>query len=354
MNKRDFAFLKELVETPSPSGYEQPAQRVIRRQLEPVADRVETDVMGNLIARLDGNGGPKVMLAGHCDEIGFMVQYVDDNGFIFFGAIGGVDPHLSPGQRVVIHSAGGAVNGVIGKKAIHLIEPKDRDTVIKLKEQFIDIGCSSRDEVEQLVAIGDPVTFAVGVERLQGDRVTSRAFDDKMGAFIVTQVFRRLQQSARVAATVYAVSTVQEEIGLRGAATSTYGVKPDVGLVVEVTHATDSPGVEPNGIGRVEVGKGPVIARGANMNPVLFDLIMQTAREEDIAVQVIGVPRATGTDANVMQLSRGGVATALIGIPLRYMHTPVEVLSLSDLERTIELLTAVVERIRAEESFIPQ
>jgi endoglucanase len=175
-----------------------------------------------------------------------------------------------------------------------------------------------------------------------------------MGAFIVTQVFRRLQQSARVAATVYAVSTVQEEIGLRGAATSTYGIKPDVGLVVEVTHATDSPGVEPNGIGRVEVGKGPVIARGANMNPVLFDLIMRTAREEDIAVQVIGVPRATGTDANVMQLSRGGVATALIGIPLRYMHTPVEVLSLSDLERTIELLTAVVERIRAEESFIPQ
>ncbi|PLX88620.1 MAG: hydrolase [Desulfuromonas sp.] len=354
MNKQDFAFLKKLVETPSPSGYEQPAQRVIRRHLEAAADNIETDVMGNLIARLDGHGGPKVMLAGHCDEIGFMVQYVDDNGFIFFGAIGGVDPHLSPGQRVVIHSAGGAVKGVIGKKAIHLIEPKDRDTVIKLKEQFIDIGCSSRDEVETLVAIGDPVTFAVGVERLQGDRVTSRAFDDKMGAFIVSQVFRRLQKSAKAAATVYAVSTVQEEIGLRGAATSTYGIKPDVGLVVEVTHATDSPGVEPNGIGRVEVGKGPVIARGANMNPVLFDLIMRTAREEDIAVQVIGVPRATGTDANVMQLSRGGVATALIGIPLRYMHTPVEVLSLSDLERTIELLTAVVERIRAEESFIPQ
>jgi endoglucanase len=353
MNQQDFNFLKELVETPSPSGYEQPAQRVIRKQLEPVASAIECDVMGNLIARLDGNGGPRVMLAGHCDEIGFMVQYVDDNGFIFFGAIGGVDPHLSPGQRIRIHTATGPVPGVIGKKAIHLIEPQDREIVIKLKDQFIDIGCCSRAEVEKLVRIGDPVTFAVGMEKLQGDRLTSRAFDDKMGAFIVTQVFKQLQQSANNTSEVYAVSTVQEEVGLRGAATSTYGVKPDVGIVVEVTHATDSPGVEPKGIGRVEVGKGPVIARGANINPVLFDLIMQTAREREIPVQVIGVPRATGTDANVMQLSRGGVATALVGIPLRYMHTPVEVLSLGDLEQAIKLLTAVVEKMTAQQSFIP-
>ena len=353
MNQQDFNFLKELVETPSPSGYEQPAQRVIRKQLEPVASAIECDVMGNLIARLDGNGGPRVMLAGHCDEIGFMVQYVDDNGFIFFGAIGGVDPHLSPGQRIRIHTATGPVPGVIGKKAIHLIEPQDREIVIKLKDQFIDIGCSSRAEVEKLVRIGDPVTFAVGMEKLQGDRLTSRAFDDKMGAFIVTQVFKQLQQSANNTSEVYAVSTVQEEVGLRGAATSTYGVKPDVGIVVEVTHATDSPGVEPKGIGRVEVGKGPVIARGANINPVLFDLIMHTAREREIPVQVIGVPRATGTDANVMQLSRGGVATALVGIPLRYMHTPVEVLALGDLEQAIKLLTAVVEKMTAQQSFIP-
>lgn len=353
MKKQDFNFLKELVETPSPSGYEQPAQRVIRKQLEAVASGIDSDVMGNLIARLDGKGGPKVMLAGHCDEIGFMVQYVDDNGFIFFGAIGGIDPHLSPGQRILIHTANGPVPGVIGKKAIHLIEPQDREIVIKLKDQFIDIGCSSRDEVEKLVQIGDPVTFAVGVEKLQADRVTSRAFDDKMGAFIVTQTFKQLEKSGKSESEIYAVSTVQEEVGLRGAATSTYGVKPDIGIVVEVTHATDSPGVEQKGIGRVEVGKGPVIARGANMNPILFDLIMQTAREIDVPVQVIGVPRATGTDANVMQLSRGGVATALVGIPLRYMHTPVEVLSLTDLENAITLLTAVVEKITASQSFIP-
>ena len=353
MEKDDFSFLKELVETPSPSGYEQPAQRVIRRHLETVVDELQTDVMGNLIACLKGQGGHRVMLAGHCDEIGFMVQFVDDRGFIYFGAIGGVDPHLSPGQRVMIHTANGAVPGVIGKKAIHLIEPKERDNVIKLKQQFIDIGCSTRDEVEALVAIGDPVTFAVGVERLQGDRATSRAFDDKMGAFIVTEVMKKVKRDGPISSDLFAVSTVQEEIGLRGAATSSYGVQPDVGIVVEVTHATDYPDVEQSAIGRVELGQGPVIARGANINPVLFELLTSTAKAENIPFQVIGVPRATGTDANVMQLSRGGVATALLGIPLRYMHTPVETLALSDLENAILLLAAVVKRIGPESSFVP-
>ncbi|MDX2480099.1 MAG: M42 family metallopeptidase [Desulfuromusa sp.] len=355
MKKQDFAFLKELVETPSPSGFEQPAQRVIRRQLEGVADDLKTDVMGNLIARLDGGqGGPRVMLAGHCDEIGFMVQYVDDRGFIYFGAIGGIDPHLSPGQRITIHTDNGPIPGVIGKKAIHLIEPKDRDTVIKLKQQFIDIGCSNRDEVEKLIQIGDPVTFAVGVQTLQNERATSRAFDDKMGSFIVTEVMKRIKYQGTIEADLYAVSTVQEEIGLRGAVTSSYGVQPDVGIVVEVTHATDYPDVEASSIGRVELGKGPVLARGANMNPVLFKLFIETAKIENIPIQIIGVPRAAGNDANVMQLSRGGVATALLGIPLRYMHTPVETLALSDLDQAIALLVAVVKRIKKASSFVPQ
>src|SRR6056297_2032572 len=250
----NFDFLKQLVETPSPSGFEQPVQRVIRQQLELVADTIQTDIMGNLIALLKGRGGPTVMLAGHCDEIGFMVQFVDDRGFIYFGAIGGVDPHLSPGQRVTIHTAQGPIPGVIGKKAIHLIEPKDRDTVVKLKQQFIDIGCSSRDEVEQLIQIGDPVTFAVGLQKLQGDRATARAFDDKMGAYIVTEVMKQVSIQAKCPCDLYTVSTVQEEVGLRGGATSTYGVNPDVGIVVEVTHATDYPEVEQSSIGRVELG----------------------------------------------------------------------------------------------------
>ncbi|WP_303721988.1 M42 family metallopeptidase [Malonomonas rubra] len=354
MKKKDFAFLKQLVETPSPSGYEQPAQRVIRAQLDGVADEIHTDVMGNLIAHLEGDGGPKLMLAGHCDEIGFMVQYVDDNGFIYFGAIGGVDPHLIPGQRVSIHAADTIIPGVIGKKAIHLIDPADREKVIKLKEQYIDIGCSNKEQVLKLVKIGDPITFSVGVEKLQGDRVASRAFDDKMGSFIVTEVMKRVKEQGGATAELFSVSTVQEEVGLRGGTTSSYGVNPDAGIVVEVTHATDYPGVEKQGIGEVMVGEGPVIARGANINPVLFDLLMQIAEAEKIPVQVIGVPRATGTDANAMQLSRGGVATALVGIPLRYMHTPVEVLSLSDLENAIKLLTSFTLRLDKDQSFIPQ
>lgn len=349
----EFKFLKELVEAPSPSGFEAPAQRILKQYLEPIADQLQVDVMGNMMAHLAGQGGHRVMLAGHCDEIGFMVQYVTDEGFIYFGAIGGVDPHLSPGQRVDIHTVEGVVKGIIGKKAIHLIEAKDRDTVIKLKEQYIDIGCSSREEVEKLLRIGDPITFSVGLERLQNGRITSRALDDKMGSFIVSQVLVEVKKAGGAISDLVCVSTVQEEVGLRGGTTSGYGVNPDLAIVVEVTHATDTPDVEPKGIGRVEVGKGPVLARGANINPILFDLLVETAATEDIPVQIIGVPRATGTDANTLQLTRGGVATALIGIPLRYMHTPVELLAEADLQAAIKLLTAAVLRIEKDQSFLP-
>ncbi len=349
----EFNFLKQLVEAPSPSGFETPAQRVIKENLAPLADHVKIDVMGNMMVRLDGRGGPRMMLAGHCDEIGFMVQYITDEGFIYFGAIGGVDPHLSPGQRIDIHSANGVIKGIIGKKAIHLIEVKDRDKVIALKEQYIDIGCGSREEVEALIQIGDPITFSVGLERLQQGRITSRALDDKMGSFIVSRVFAEVKNAGGATSELVCVSTVQEEVGLRGGTTSGYGVDPDVAIVVEVTHATDTPDVDPKGIGRVEVGKGPVLARGANINPVLFNLLVETAKQEEIPIQIIGVPRATGTDANSLQLTRGGVATALLGIPLRYMHTPVELLAESDLQAAIKLLTAFVLRIEKDQSFIP-
>lgn len=349
----DFELLKQLVEAPSPSGFETPAQRVVRHYLQPLADELRTDIMGNLVAVLKGQGGPRLMLAGHCDEIGFMVLYISEEGFIYFGAIGGVDPHLSAGQRVNIHTSQGPVSGIIGKKAIHLIETKDRDTVIKLKDQYIDIGCSSREEVEKLIRIGDPITFAVGLQRLQNGRLTSRALDDKMGAFIVSQVFAHTKTGAPIEAELVCVSTVQEEVGLRGGTTSAYGVDPDLAIVVEVTHATDTPDVDAKSIGRVALGKGPVLSRGANINPALFELIVETAKQEQIPVQIIGAPRATGTDANVLQLSRGGVATALLGIPLRYMHTPVEVLDEADLQAAIALLCAVVPRITAEMSFVP-
>lgn len=355
MNDKDFAFLKELVETPSPSGYEQPVQRLLRRELEGVADEVRTDVMGNLIARIAGaENAPRLMIAGHCDEIGFMVKYIDDNGFLFFAPIGGIDPHLVPGQRVRVHTASGPIPGVVGKKPIHLIEAKERETVVKFKNQFIDIGCCDRQSAQALVAIGDPVTFDVGLERLQQDRVTSRAFDDKVGAFVVAEVLKEVRRRGPAPVDLFGVSTVQEEVGLRGGATSTYGVAPDIGIVVEVGFATDFPEMDKKEIGEFKVGAGPILSRGANINPALYDLLVRTAQEEGIAYQIKGEPRATGTDANVMQLSRAGVATALVRVPLRYMHTPVEVLSLEDLQQAVKLLAGLVYRVGAREDFIPR
>jgi endoglucanase len=203
------------------------------------------------------------------------------------------------------------------------------------------------------VSVGDPATFAVGLERLQGDLVASRAFDDKMGAFIVTRVLKEVRRRGPLAVDLHGVSTVQEEVGLRGATTSAYGVDPDIGIAIDVGFATDFPGVEKKEVGEFKVGQGPIISRGANVNPALFELLVSTARQEQIPFQIMGAPRGTGTDANVMQLSRGGVATALLQVPLRYMHSPVEVLSLADLEHTIRLLAALMPRLGEAGSFIP-
>ena len=356
MEQQHYDLLKELSQAPSPSGFEQPVQRIIRRELADTADKITTDVMGNVIAQLNGSGEnlPKVMLAGHCDEIGFMVKYVDDNGFIYFAPIGGVDAHLVPGQRVNIHADSGTILGVVGKKPIHLIELKDREIVVPFKDQFIDVGCTGKQQALELVAIGDPITFAPSLERLQGDLVTSRAFDDKMGAFVITRVLQEVCRRGSAPVDLYSVTTVQEEVGLRGASASVYGVNPDVGIAVDVGFTSDVPGINKNELGDLRLGCGPIIARGANINPALFQLLIDTAKQEKIPYQVVGIPRATGTDANVMQLNRGGVAAALVSVPLRYMHSPVEVLSLEDLEHTIALLSAVMYKINNTQMFIPQ
>jgi endoglucanase len=354
MTEHDFQFFKELVEAPSPSGFEQPAQRVIRRALDGVADELRTDVLGNVIATINGPAGaPRLMLAGHCDEIGFMIKYIDDRGFLFFAPIGGIDAHLVPGQRVTVHTAGGPLPGVVGRRPIHQLENAERDKVMPFKSQFIDIGCLDKVAAQALVAIGDPVTFAVGVERLQGSRITSRAFDDKIGAYVVAQVLREVRRRGDQQVTLVGVSTVQEEVGLRGGTASAYGINPDLGIAVEVGFASDYPDADPKHAGEIRLGQGPILARGPNINPALFELLTTTARDEGIPFQVMGLPRASGTDANVMQLARGGVATALVSVPLRYMHTPVEVLDLDDLQRVVQLLAALCARIVPGDSFIP-
>jgi endoglucanase len=242
---------------------------------------------------------------------------------------------------------------VVGRRPIHQLENAERDKVMPFKSQFIDVGAADKAAAQALVAVGDPVTFAVGVERLQGTRITSRAFDDKIGAYVVAQVLREVRRRGDQQVTLVGVSTVQEEVGLRGGTASAYGVKPDLGIAVEVGFASDYPDADHKQAGEIKLGQGPILARGPNINPVLFDLLVATAREENLPFQVMGMPRASGTDANVMQLARGGVATALVSVPLRYMHTPVEVLDLDDLQRTVHLLAALCARIVPEASFIP-
>ena len=356
MRDASFEFLKNLVAAPSPSGYEQPAQRVFREYVGQFAE-ISTDVMGNVISFIPGVGDDrlKVMLVAHCDEIGFQVKYIDDNGFIWFGAVGGVDPHITIGQRIVIHSGVGKVTGVIGRKPIHLLEAKDRDSVIKLDNQYIDIGAANRKEAEELVRMGDPITFAAELTRLHGDRVASRGFDDKAGCFVVAEVMRLIAEAEqKPSVDLYGVSSVQEEVGLRGGKTSSYSVDPDVGICVEVFFSSDQPDVDKKLNGEISLGKGPLIPRGMNINPFLFDLLTATAGKEEIPIQLIGLPRASGTDANVMQVSRSGVATALVNLPLRYMHSPVEVVSLSDLEQAAKLIVATLYGLTSREALVPR
>lgn len=357
MRKESLKFLEQLLDAPSPSGYEQPAQRVFRDYVAPYCDEITTDVMGNVFARVAGKGKdlPKVMIVGHTDEIGLQVKYIDDHGFLYFAAVGGVDAHLTPGKRVNIHTTHGPLVGVIGKKPIHLMDAKDRETVVKLESQYIDIGAKDKKEAQKLVRVGDAVTFESSFTRLHGDRVASRGFDDKAGCFVVAEVLRLVKAGGKkLNVDLYGVSSVQEEIGLRGGTTSCYTVNPDVGICVEVDFSTDQPDVEKKHNGEVGLGKGPILTRGANINPPLFDLLTTTAEKEKIPVQLTANPRATGTDANVMQISRGGVATALVKIPLRYMHTPVETIALGDLEDAAKLIVAALGRITSKAEFIPR
>jgi len=354
MHKKDLAFLSALVEAPSPSGFEQPAARVFRDRLAGVADTVETNVMGSVHAVLRGTGaGVSVMLAGHIDEIGLMVNYISDEGFVSFAAIGGVDAAILPGMRVRVHPGSGDVLlGVMGRKPIHLIEEDERKTVTKLDKLFIDLGLSGA-EVKKRVRVGDPITFDVGLETFGDDLAVSRAFDDKMGAWIAARVLEEVKKAGGAAGDLIAAATVQEEVGLRGGTTSAYGVDPQVGIAVEVGHATDYPDIDKRKHGEAICGKGPIIARGPNINPALFDLLVKAADKAKVPYQIGAEPRGTGTDANAIQLSRGGKAAALVSIPLRYMHTPTEVLSLKDLDHAVKLLTRFVLDLKPRTDFTP-
>ena len=352
MQADSYEFLKRIVDTPGPSGYEQQVQKVFQERVRPYSDKVHTDVMGNVIAARNPSGSPRVMLAGHADEIGFIVRFISDEGFIYFGQIGGHDSVVAVGQRVYVHTDSGPILGVLGRKAIHLLDHEERAKVPKTDDLWIDIGVDNKKEAQEIVQIGDCVTYAQELQRLQGERATARSFDNKMGCYIVAEAMRLLHDK-KLSCSVYGVATVQEEIGLRGARTSAYEINPLVGIATDVGHAMDFPGSEKKKVGDVKLGGGPIIARGANINPKVFSLLVKTAKEMEIPYQIEAVAGGTGTDANAMQMSRAGMATGLISVPLRYMHTPCEVMNLDDIDNAAKLMAGFVERVTSDIDWTP-
>jgi endoglucanase len=355
MRAESLDFLKSIVNAPSPSGYEQPAAVVYGRYTEPFADQVITDVHGNVTAVLNPRASMRIMLAGHMDEIGFIVHHIGDEGLVYFQGIGGHDSVIPVGQRVWIH-AKARIPGVIGRTAIHLQDEEERKKKPKLRDLWIDIGATTRAEAAEEVSLGDVVTFQYEFQTLLGDRATARGFDNKMGSFVVAEALRLLKHDGGLDPNVgvYAVATVQEEIGLRGARTSSFSIAAQTGLAVDVNHAIDYPGVSKTRYGQLDIGKGPTVSRGPNTNHVTFDLITRAAREEEIAYQVSVSPGGTGTDANAMQLNREGMATGLLGVAVRYMHTPCELLSLRDVEDCARLMAAYCRRVRPDTDFRPR
>jgi len=358
MNRKDLEFLRNLTEAPSPSGYEVPAADLLRKRLAPSASSIQTNVLGSVHATLKGKGkAPSVMVAGHIDEIGLMVKYIDDDGFISFDSIGGIDAAILPGMRVDVHATGegkhSVLRGVMGRKPIHLIDPDDRKTVTKIDKLFIDVGLSAKEARAQ-IRIGDPITYGVGFECFGDGFAVARSFDDKIGVWIAARVLEEIKKAGGAQGDFIAAGTVQEEIGLRGGITSAYGIDPYIGISVEVGHATDYPQISKTSYGEAVCGKGPLIARGPNINPVLFELLVSAAKKTEQAYQISAEPKATGTDANPIQVSRGGKVAGLLSIPLRYMHTPTEVLKLDDLDAAVKILTQFVLDLDDQIDFTPK
>lgn len=354
MRRSSTDFLKALLDAPGPSGFETGPARVWLEEARTFADRVSSDVSGNSFAVLDGTG-PALMLAGHIDEIGLMVVHVDDEGFVWFDPIGGWDEQVFVGQRVAILAREGPVRGVIGRKAIHLMEKEDRDKPAKVKDLWIDIGARSKAEALARVRVGDPGVLDTSILDLPNGCLVSRSLDNRIGAFVVLEALRRLSER-RATVPVTAVATAQEEIAHAGggARTSAIGLAPAVALVVDVTHATDTPGHDRKRHGDVTLGGGPVLTRGSATNARVVELLIETAAAEGIPVTLQAAPRYTATDADAIYSSTRGIATGLVSVPNRYMHSPNEMVALDDLERAAELLAAFARRVNEQIDFIPR
>lgn len=355
MPPRSYDFLTRLLDAPGPSGFEGAPARLWRAEAAGFADAVRADVHGNSYATVNPRGAPRLMFAGHLDEIGLMVVHVDDDGYLSFDGIGGWDPQVFVGQRVTLLGRSGPVQGVVGKKAIHLMDKDDRDKVSKVEDLWVDIGAKNRKEALARVRVGDAGVLTSSTLQLPNGRLSSRSLDNRIGAYVVLAALRLLA-GKRLAARVTAVGTTQEEIGYTGggARTSATDLEAQVAIVVDVTHATDYPGLEKRKHGDVKLGGGPVLSRGSAVNGGVFDRLVAVAEREKIPYGVEAAPRFTSTDADHIFTAHRGVATGLVSVPLRYMHSPNELVHLEDIDRAARLLAGFARSLKAGDDFIPR
>jgi endoglucanase len=338
-------LLDKLLRIGAPSGYEAPAAE-IWREAAGFAE-LSSDGLGSSIARV-GEAAPLFAVVGHIDEIGLIVTHIDEKGFLWFAPIGGWDPQILVGQRVEIRGKEGLVPGVVGRKPIHLLEPDQRKKVVELKGMHIDVGAEDRDEAAGLIRVGDPVVIAAEPLQVAGERLVSKSMDNRLGAYVALESLRRCVDGDGPGGSFAAIAAVQEEIGLFGARTAAFEVRPDLAVAVDVTHATDAPGVDEKELGASPLGSGPVIGRGSTLSPKVFELLVETAEAEGIEYSISASGRGTSTDADVLQISRSGIPTGVVSIPLRYMHSPVEMVDLRDVEATVNLLAAFGSRLKAD------
>ncbi len=344
LEKKRYEFLERLLSKPSPVGYEAEGQRVWLNDMQKIADRTETDAYGSAAAFLDVNpDAPTLMLEAHCDEIGMIVQHIDESGFVYLNRLGGSDPAIARARRVTIHSRKGQVTGIIGHTAIHLQDKNGSNKTPGWKDLFVDLGVSSKDEALELIQIGDPVTYVDQHEMLNDDKLIGRALDNRIGGFIIAEAFRNLaERKDKLEVNVVALNAVQEEIGGFGARMMSYRIHPSAALITDVTHATDSPGINQKEHGSVKLTEGPVVTHGAGAHPVLTRKVEDVASQKEIEIQHEAAGSRTGTDTDSIYHQKTGIPCALISLPLRYMHSPVEMVSIEDVHKVSELMAETI------------
>ncbi|MGI8650906.1 MAG: M42 family metallopeptidase [Rubrobacter sp.] len=352
MRDSSLEFFKTLLSTPGPSGYEAVAAKVWRDEAAKFADEVRGDRMGNSLATVGKGGTPRIMLSGHIDEIGLIVTHVSEQGLVYFKGVGGWDPQVLVGQRARIQTDSGEVVGVIGKKAIHLMGADERKKVSQIKDLWLDIGAKDADEAKAIVRVGDVAVLDQDVLELSNGRLASRSIDNRMGAFVVLEALRLLSEEGDLNAEVVASASVQEEIGLNGARGAAFGLDPDAAIAVDVTHATDTPGISKSENGDHAFGSGPVITRGSTLSPIVTGGLIDAAEREGIPYTLEADAARTGTDADAIHLTRAGIATAVISCPNRYMHSPSEMVQLDDVENCAKVIATYIKTLTKDADFV--